>query len=162
MIKMLKMLVVLVIVVRPHTGTLRGLRRRLFSRLVTDPRSGADRGRNTRPEHVRLRSPHGRTWTPGPSKNFRLRRALFTKKHIRFLHLMGAGPTRIYLYARRGSQTPQRAVDASGTRGDPAPTRARPGRDPAARRCRPARVRNSASRARSLRPSARRIGSGRT
>ena len=89
---MLKMLVVLVIVVRPHTGTLRGLRRRLFSRLVTDPRSGADRGRNTRPEHVRLRSPHGRTWTPGPSKNFRLRRALFTKKHIRFLHLMGAGP----------------------------------------------------------------------
>ena len=45
---MLKMLVVLVIVVRPHTGTLRGLRRRLFSRLVTDPRSGADRRVATR------------------------------------------------------------------------------------------------------------------
>ena len=46
---MLKMLVVLVIVVRPHTGTLRGLRRRLFSRLVTilDPARIA-RGRNRR------------------------------------------------------------------------------------------------------------------
>ena len=61
---MLKMLVVLVIVVRPHTGTLRGLRRRLFSRLVTDPRSGADpavatRARNTydSDHHTGVRGP---------------------------------------------------------------------------------------------------------
>ena len=40
---------------------------------------------------VNIRSNHG----SGPSKIFRLRRALFTKKHTRFLHLIGAGPDRL-------------------------------------------------------------------
>ena len=88
---MLSMLVVLVIVERPqaHTGTLRGLRRRLFSSRLVDAILAV-----MGPQHAYARKNHHRAYVdaPGPSKIFRLRRALFTKKHIRFLHLMGAGP----------------------------------------------------------------------
>ena len=62
--------------------------------LLTGSRSADCGGTGGAPESfsndfaVTIRSNHGF----GPSKNFRLRRALFTKKHIRFLHLIGAGP----------------------------------------------------------------------
>ena len=94
---MLSMLVVLVIVERPqaHTGTLRGLRRRLFSsRFGRDAIRGHAHRMGPQAQHAYARKNHHRAYVdaPGPSKIFRLRRALFTKKHIRFLHLMGAGP----------------------------------------------------------------------
>ena len=64
------MLVVLVIVVRPHTGTLRGLRRRPFLSFSNDPRSGADRGRNTRARNTYDSDHHTGVRGPLDPQNF--------------------------------------------------------------------------------------------